>query len=465
MWKKTGYEYQLANSNEDSFDSLELDTSQDSSFDLSFDHDQEKLSSTSSAFPSDRPATAHVIDPPRYFSRRLKLILLLLVFSLSLISLAPRYSIHLTPPHLPSSFLQSPHAQNAQKLKNPLLKTRVGKRKHSGFYHGKGCNSTELMDSLRLATIRDDGPSRFEGTSPTSNKLNLDNFEFSFDLPSCPQPHIFTPHETCDLLSSFGGIFLRGDSLVRHLSHTLLMLLTDSLDIVRSDDDECTGEDLFTNGRKCRLASFFDSDESGDVCDEKAFVKYEQVWRFIVAPYKLMKRNKLKYPAEEYPSPDNPVGNLTNFLNTIPQRRRQYSPVVLLSSGIHFDFRTEDAVDYHLAPYFRNTSSMEPRPISLWSAYSAIGPRKPKKFLVKQGTEAILRFNDDIRRDVLPKLSPGQVSEGAMRSLEWYGITDGAFSYDGTHHSFQVNMEKVQIILNLLDTIWGEIVEQGGLVE
>ncbi len=44
-------------------------------------------------------------------------------------------------------------------------------------------------------------------------------------------------------------------------------------------------------------------------------------------------------------------------------------------------------------------------------------------------------------------------------------MTDGAVSYDGSHYSYQVNMEKAQTVLNLLDVLWGEIVAAGGLAE
>lgn len=96
-------------------------------------------------------------------------------------------------------------------------------------------------------------------------------------MPNCPDPHVFTPQETCDLLGSFGGIFLRGDSLVRHLSQALMFLLTNSLDIVSDHQDDCFGEGLFSHGRQCRLTSYFDLETRGSVCSKKPYIKYEQV--------------------------------------------------------------------------------------------------------------------------------------------------------------------------------------------
>lgn len=55
----------------------------------------------------------------------------------------------------------------------------------------------------------------------------------------------------------------------------------------------------------------------------------------------------------------------------------------------------------------------------------------------KQGPGPTKKYNAAIR-DALEELSPGEAYEGAWRQLEWYNVTDGAVSYDGTHYSYQV---------------------------
>lgn len=49
--------------------------------------------------------------------------------------------------------------------------------------------------------------------------------------------------------------------------------------------------------------------------------------------------------------------------------------------------------------------------------------------------------------------------------FDFYNSTLGASSFDGTHYSYQVAMERAQVFLNYLDAAWGEVVELGGLVE
>ncbi|KAL8280669.1 hypothetical protein RQP46_006992 [Phenoliferia psychrophenolica] len=368
-------------------------------------------------------------SPPRRF----RLLLGLFITSLGLILLAPRSLHHHVAMHIS-------HAWND---KRPA--TRVGKRDSHSLYHGRGCNSTQLLADLQMARISPSGASRRKLASSTNATLDLSRFDFSYELPNCPDPHIFSAQETCDLLGAFGGVFLRGDSLVRHMSQSLMFLLTNSLDVVSANHQNCTGEDLFSHGRQCRLSSYNDLDLRGSVCAKPPYIKYEQVWRFITVAYKRAAIG-LKYPAEDYPLVENPAGNFSSFLNTLPLSRQSLSPIVVLSAGIHFDFRLQDAMDYHISPYLSNTTSLTPRPISLWSAYSAPSPRKPAKFRAKQGAEVVKKFNGDVQK-TLSVVSPGEVAFGAMRSLEWYGATDGAYSYDGTHHSYLVNMEKAQYAL------------------
>ncbi|KAK4702720.1 hypothetical protein P7C70_g3500, partial [Phenoliferia sp. Uapishka_3] len=387
--------------------------------------------------------------------RRLKLLLLLSVTLVTLIFLGPR--------SLDTATLERYAGYRYSRTTKDPPPTRVGERKFKSLYHGKGCNSSELLVSLEQARISPNGATRYERDSSTNSTLDLSRFSFSYELANCPQPHIFTPEETCDLLGAFGGVFLRGDSLIRHLAQSLFFLLTDSLDVVRDNHDHCMGESLFTHGRVCRFPSYFDMDERETVCGFKPSIKYEQVWRFNTAPQKRAVLKPLRYGVDEYPSPSVPVGGLTEFLESVSPSRKSFSPLVILAFGIHFDFSLEEALDYHINPYLMNTSALTPKPVSLWSSYSAPSKRKPAKFLGKQGGAAVQKFNKEIQ-EALPTVSPGEVPFGALRSMEWYGVTDGAYSYDGTHHSYLVNMEKAQMLLNLLDTIWGEIVEAGGLV-
>ena len=102
------------------------------------------------------------ITPSRYtYSRRVLLVVALLLLSL----LFAFSAASLVPPTVP-----------------PL--TRVGPRRTSGLYHGRGCNSTQLLASLERARIREDGASRTKFAKELSAELDLSDFEFSYDRSS-----------------------------------------------------------------------------------------------------------------------------------------------------------------------------------------------------------------------------------------------------------------------------------------
>ncbi|KAM0752156.1 hypothetical protein T439DRAFT_379262 [Meredithblackwellia eburnea MCA 4105] len=394
-----------------------------------------------------------------------------LLISLTILVVASTPATRITALRKAAGFRQNSLQPNTTR---PFSNIRVGKRRISGLF--KGCNSSELLDSLSRAKLRQDGKSRLPGkSSPKKTQLDLREFKFSFDLPDCPAPHIFTPEEACDLLSAFGGVFFRGDSIARFFSSSLFFLISDSLDIVTSHHQECAGESYYLNGKKCRIISALDSQKYPEksVCDVNPFLRFEQAYKFrtnqrrsqsSARAQKTGSVHRHKYKAGELPLEGVVAGNLTAFRESLPEERQALSPVVIFQHGIHYQFRSEDTIDFHIKPFLQAFSSTVPRPISLWSSYSPPGPLKPKEHIKDQGPDVISNYNSKIR-DFLKIASPEPLNEGGMKQLEWFEATNGAFSYDGTHHSYQVNMEKGQFLLNLLDALYGEIVEQGGLVE
>lgn len=100
----------------------------------------------------------------------------------------------------------------------------VGRRDSAPLY--RGCTFDEFLADLKVAKIRDDAPSRdVVDYTPTPTR-ELPPFRgFSFNLPNCPLPHVFSQAQACDVLSSFGNIAIAGDSFMRHIWDALLLLL------------------------------------------------------------------------------------------------------------------------------------------------------------------------------------------------------------------------------------------------
>ncbi|GAA5869150.1 hypothetical protein JCM1840_004307 [Sporobolomyces johnsonii] len=355
--------------------------------------------------------------------------------------------------HLPSPF----PSHKSDLISNPI-RTRVGPRKFPSRYNRQGCNSSELIAAVGQAHVRSDGASRFEYQPPPGRDVNdipLDTFQFSFDVEGCPAPHIFSPQEACDLVLAFGGIYNRGDSLMRQFAQGLFLLLANSFNLVYDKHEVCSGNDLFTNGMFCKFHSIFTSLDFAHVCEEQPYVMYDQVWKYI-------SERQEGAPEPDYATPL--LESYNQFIHALPPKRQQYSPILVEATGIHYRWRTEPTVEVHVKPFLANTSTVVPKPLVFWSGYPAVPANKPPDFMRIQGPEQTKGYNDAMRA-ILPTLSPGEIHEGAWRQLEWYNATEGGKSYDGTHYSYQVAMERAQIFLNVLDAVWGEIVAAGGLVE
>ncbi|GAA5933777.1 hypothetical protein JCM3775_000281 [Rhodotorula graminis] len=337
-----------------------------------------------------------------------------------------------------------------------LPRTRVGPRRSPSLYHGRGCNASELIAAVARSRIREDGASRTEHEPPAGrgpSEFDLDAFTFSFDLDGCPAPHIFSPAETCDLLSAFGGVYTRGDSLMRQFAQGVFLLLANSFDLMRVPMRKCVGEGIFTQGKACKGYSVFDSAELRTVCgkEDEPFAIYDQFWGF---------------GKEANTSASFLLDKYRTYVDALPERRRRYSPIFVLGVGIHSAWNVRETLDLHLAPFLAQTSSATatPRPLTFFSGYPAVPANKPPTYLPRQGAASTRQYNADVR-ELLDNVSPGEPSEGAWTMLEWYNVTDGAHSFDGTHYGFQVAMERAQVFLNVLDTVWGEVVAQGGLVD
>lgn len=175
-------------------------------------HALEMTESGTAPAQEDKPARS---SPPGWQRHRTRLLLGLLATVGVLAWAAKRDSIA----GLSSDLLHSYHDALAGPL--PPSRFKVGPRSFAPFYHGRGCNAEQFLTSFKAAVLRPDGrsKSKFDFVGEDENELPpLDKFEFSYDMPGCPQPHFFTGREACDLLNAFGGIYLRGDSLMRQFA-------------------------------------------------------------------------------------------------------------------------------------------------------------------------------------------------------------------------------------------------------
>lgn len=150
-----------------------------------------------------------------------------------------------THPHSHSS--TTPTLTPAQKTALHLSPLIVGPRLLAPQYHNRGCSSSALLHALKTTHVRPDGASRKVNTTLPPTRLSLgDEFDFSFDLEGCPPLHLYSAAEACDLLQGFGGLFLRGDSFVRHVVNALFIVLRERSDgAVEREGERCRGNAMF----------------------------------------------------------------------------------------------------------------------------------------------------------------------------------------------------------------------------
>ncbi|GAA5875154.1 hypothetical protein JCM1840_007267 [Sporobolomyces johnsonii] len=353
------------------------------------------------------------------------------------------------------SGLSSPSRSPPSPLDNPdgilgLSPVAVGPRALPPQYHGRGCNSSQLLRSVRNAHIRPDGDSLRVNYTVPANHHDLSDFRFSYDLEECPPPHLYTPEEACDLLRAFGGMMLRGDSLIRHVVNALFVLLSGRSDgAVDTDGERCRGNAMFDDrAAHCREHSITNSQMMPEsVCGGEAYIFFE-IDSWGAHPEHLS------------------LSRYSDWLSSLPSHKSNLSPIFISGFGLHHHLNSRTGILGYIRPFLARALGTFPRPVGLWFATHAPAPGKPERWAEEQGADHVKRYNRDLE-NLLDVLAPGEIVDerGAMKVVDWYNVTDGAESYDGTHYSYQVNMEKALILLNLLDTVWGEAVAVGGLLE
>lgn len=227
------------------------------------------------------------------------------------------------------------------------------------------------------------------------------------------------------------------------------MLLANSLDLVYTHKDECHGTRIFTNGSFCKDHSIFTSLDFAHVCPDQPFVMYELVcvsgsqassssdellmamsdsWRFTHE-----RRDGKTEP--DYATPL--LDSWHRFIDQLPPERRRYSPVFVEATGIHYHWNVNSTIAVHISPFIRNTSSLIPRPIPFFSGDPAVPPNKPVEWMGIQGPEVTKQYNQELL-SALEVVSPEASIDGGWTMLQWYNVTDGAVSFDGTHYDYQV---------------------------
>merc|ERR1711939_401411 len=330
------------------------------------------------------------------------------------------------------------------------LRTRVGPRRFPNLY--QGCTAGDFIEAIGRARIRPTGRSRKAGYAPSDpqnpDAIDWRSFELSFDIDGCPAPHIFDSSEACDLLSAFGGVLVRGDSIMRQFFQGLATTTTNSLDL-SYDKTNCKAGALFTNAKYCKYHSIYDSADFAHACSSDPHLVYETCWVYNddISPFLHDGRSAASLERGK----EGLLQRYDDFVLASP--RRAYSPVIVEATGIHYQWNTTFLREMHIVPHLVHTADSLPRPLSFVAGYTA--PRNPEGHQHSPSNARAFNARTD---KLLDELQSDALSDGRMVQVDYFNMTLGAQGYDTLHSNFQVAAERAQVLLNVLDIAWSDIV-------
>ena len=240
--------------------------------------------------------------------------------------------------------------------------------------------------------------------------------------------------EACRFLGKhFTSVTFIGDSLVRHIFSSLLLLLTQDkesgallTDIKQIDKEICSGENQFT-----------------DSACHKKLIMY---WKDIKSnPRYCSSTHRDGKPILSFVEAYN-VNHLSLASEELEQRLSEKNPLVIIGIGVHDNFNHTKVINDYLSPLVGIRDSKANKGIFIWMNTHSSGPLKPNQFRDVQGNKNIQIFNK-VLQDYCEKRN--------ILLMDTFNFTKGIHSFDGTHYGYEINRLKTQILLDSLEEITG----------
>nr|XP_039249415.1 uncharacterized protein LOC120327087 [Styela clava] len=253
--------------------------------------------------------------------------------------------------------------------------------------------------------------------------------------------HYYSTEQACDIIESskYSNIIFAGDSLNRNMFSALMSLLTG--DIVSGSLPKgrlsgswrkiCTGPERYY-WKQCRESPMYLG---------WGLEKYnEGVIKTCIQNINTVFKAKRAW-----------IGNLGIFKKEVETVLGQKGSLFVFGYALHIDCQPEKFVQNYLTPildmidqYYRtktNDRNEEKWPKLIVTSAPNSGLMKPQMVQVSQGPNTCSNFNRVVR-DTCNRLK--------IPFLDFFPFTTGVFSFDGTHHAYDVNALKVQLFLNYI---------------
>lgn len=256
----------------------------------------------------------------------------------------------------------------------------------------------------------------------------------------------FTSAEVCKILSRFDHIYILGDSLMRHLSMAILILIRGDLSqgakarwmIPPGEEDTCFCRDAFVN-HDCLWKSVIDTPHllAGDPDSIKC-------------PKDKPMAHVTWHSALSYPIPEDSFSFMRDVANRDEPNGRT---VFVLEHGLWNDLevpssmswfeQVNDAIETYMPAYADPGLDQRLFP-RLFISPQAQGEEKPDVFVATQ---------NNLRLQTITRAMRAYVTERGYEHLGLFNMTVQATSTDGTHTTLEANLMKAMMVLNWLNMI------------
>ncbi|XP_048589518.1 uncharacterized protein LOC5512531 [Nematostella vectensis] len=235
----------------------------------------------------------------------------------------------------------------------------------------------------------------------------------------------YTSEEACRVVSErLDSLVLIGDSLMRHFSNSLFTLFTDDPErgAVQNASEMCHGERQFVDRgpSSCNRKTIR---ERADVEPRTKFCPGVPYFQYML---------NLSYCYEFREGPVELVNK-----SILAKKRTAF----FISVGIHDGFNAKLYQEGYIEPMLSLIGDRD-WPKFIWVTTHSPSFTKPVAYRFWQGKEKIRTYNAAMKKYFKAKGVP---------VFDVFPMTEGVYSYDGTHYGAGLNMMKSQLLINYIE--------------
>ncbi|XP_031571455.1 uncharacterized protein LOC116305644 isoform X2 [Actinia tenebrosa] len=239
----------------------------------------------------------------------------------------------------------------------------------------------------------------------------------------------YTSEKACSLVNRLSSLVIIGDSLMRHFYAALLMIFTnDPLEgsmrkgLSEKERKRCQGERQFVDQGKSMCNKKL-SRSNRDVNAEKFCKGTTNFFFHFNESYSIRRRNDAMKIVRE----------------TVNNRSKSF---IVVGVGMHDGLNAQKVMNKYVEPILGIVAKRK-WPRIVWVTVHAQGYLKPMAYRNAQSIQRIMAYNQQ-----MTKLMEAR----GVDVLDFFNMTLGVHSYDGTHYGYGVNIAKAQFLLNFIDS-------------